>query len=74
MAVYLFKIFLIMGINYIDYLDEDLNYDWLDEPIHVPKKIYVTCKTPLKGKYSLLLCIINLFTIMHNSYTIIFLK
>jgi len=27
-----------MVINYVDYLDEDLNYDWLEEPIRVPQK------------------------------------
>lgn len=37
-----------MGINYLDYLDEDLNYNRLEEHIHVSKHYLCDMKNSIE--------------------------
>lgn len=48
-----------MDIKYLDYLDDDIDYDWLEETIRGPLLylraniifiILYLCKTPLKSR------------------------
>lgn len=38
-----------MDINYLDYLDDDLNYDWLEQTIHVPKRYLRDMQNSIEG-------------------------
>lgn len=38
-----------MDINYLDYLDVDINYDWLEEIIRVPKRYLRDKQNPIEG-------------------------
>jgi len=38
-----------MDINYLDYLDDDLNYDWLEQTIRVPKRYLRDMQNSIEG-------------------------
>lgn len=38
-----------MDINYLDYLNVDINYDWLEETIRVPKRYLCYMQNPIEG-------------------------
>lgn len=38
-----------MDIKYFDYLNVDINYDWLEKTIRVPKRYLRDMQNPIEG-------------------------